>query len=77
MAVIPWEKTKKSLPLSEAKTRKAFVSYRKSFPACKKVGKAQDRWGTPWRFHALSGQHMEVLSAGPDRSFGTDDDLGW
>ncbi len=47
------------------------------FPGLQSDGTAQDRWGTPWRFHALSGQNMEVMSAGPDRIFGTDDDLGW
>ncbi len=38
-------------------------------------GKILDRWGTPWFFHALSGKNMEILSAGPDREFGTGDDL--
>lgn len=37
-------------------------------------GKLLDRWGTPWFFHALSGKSMEIISAGPDREFGTDDD---
>lgn len=37
-------------------------------------GELCDRWGTPFRFHQLSGKRMEVRSAGPDRRFGTDDD---
>ena len=37
-------------------------------------GELCDRWGTPLRFHQLSGTQMEVRSAGPDRKFGTDDD---
>ena len=37
-------------------------------------GELCDRWGTPFRFHQLSGQHMEIRSAGPDRKFLTDDD---
>lgn len=37
-------------------------------------GELCDRWGTPFRFHQLSGSQMEVRSAGPDRKFGTDDD---
>lgn len=37
-------------------------------------GELCDRWGTPFRFHQLSGTRMEVRSAGPDRRFGTADD---
>jgi hypothetical protein len=37
-------------------------------------GELCDRWGTPFRFHQLSGQHMEIRSAGPDRKFLTEDD---
>jgi hypothetical protein len=37
-------------------------------------GELCDRWGTPFRLHQLSGQHMEIRSAGPDRKFLTDDD---
>lgn len=40
-------------------------------------GELCDRWGTPFRFHALSGQQMEVRSAGPDRKFGSEDDAVW
>lgn len=40
-------------------------------------GELCDRWGTPFRFHQLSGQQMEVRSAGPDRKFATDDDALW
>lgn len=34
-----------------------------------------DQWGTPFFFHALSGQHMQVRSAGPDRQLRTADDV--
>lgn len=34
-----------------------------------------DQWDTPYRFHAVSGQQMEIRSAGPDQTFWTDDDL--
>lgn len=34
-----------------------------------------DRWGTPYFFHALSGEHMEIHSAGPDHEFHSADDL--
>lgn len=37
-------------------------------------GELCDRWGTPFRFHQLSGRQMEIRSAGPDRKFGTQDD---
>lgn len=37
-------------------------------------GELCDRWGTPFRFHQLSGTKMEVRSAGPDRKFATGDD---
>ncbi len=38
-------------------------------------GELLDRWSTPYRFHPLSGQEMEIISAGPDRELWTDDDL--
>ncbi|MFC4991347.1 hypothetical protein [Rubritalea tangerina] len=37
-------------------------------------GELLDRWGTPYRFHALSKKQMEVISAGPDKRFFTQDD---
>ena len=40
-------------------------------------GELCDRWGTPFRFHQLSGRQMEIRSAGPDRKFGTADDAAW
>jgi hypothetical protein len=40
-------------------------------------GELCDRWGTPFRFHQLSGTQMEIRSAGPDRKFATDDDAVW
>ena len=38
-------------------------------------GRLIDRWGTPYFFHQLSKDLMEIHSAGPDRRMGTDDDL--
>ncbi|MEO7341554.1 MAG: hypothetical protein ABI073_11810 [Luteolibacter sp.] len=38
-------------------------------------GRLIDRWGTPYFFHALSGDHMDIRSAGPDRVLWTKDDL--
>lgn len=37
-------------------------------------GELTDRWGTPYFFHQLSKDLMEIHSAGPDRIMGTGDD---
>ena len=49
----------------------------KGHRAVNEHGELCDRWGTPFRFHQLSGTRMEVRSAGPDRKFATDDDAVW
>lgn len=46
----------------------------KKHPAINAKGELSDRWGTPFRFHQLSGEQMEIRSAGPDRTFATEDD---
>lgn len=38
-------------------------------------GELLDPWGTPYFFHQLSGDDMEIHSAGPDKIMGTGDDL--
>lgn len=38
-------------------------------------GELIDRWGTPYFFHQLGKDQMEIRSAGPDRRMGTEDDL--
>jgi hypothetical protein len=38
-------------------------------------GELLDRWGTPYFFHQLTKDLMEIQSAGPDRQRGTDDDV--
>jgi len=38
-------------------------------------GELLDPWGTPYFFHQLSGDDMEIHSAGPDRIMWTADDL--
>ena len=38
-------------------------------------GELVDPWGTPYFFHQLSGDVMEIHSAGPDKIMGTADDL--
>lgn len=43
-------------------------------PAINAKGELCDRWGTPFFFHQLSGERMEIRSAGPDRKLWTADD---
>jgi hypothetical protein len=38
-------------------------------------GELTDRWGTPYFFHQLSKNEMEIRSAGPDHSMWTADDI--
>jgi hypothetical protein len=38
-------------------------------------GELVDPWGTPYFFHQLSGDDMEIISAGADKIMGTADDL--
>lgn len=42
--------------------------------ALNEKGELIDRWGTPYFFHQLSRDHMEIRSAGADRVMWTDDD---
>ena len=58
--------------LGDNRLRFAFI--RRGHPAINRDGELCDRWGTPFRFHQLSGEQMEIRSAGPDRKFGTADD---
>ncbi len=57
--------------------RLGFALLPKTHPAINARGELCDRWGTPFRFHQLSGEKMEVRSAGPDRKFATEDDAVW
>jgi len=38
-------------------------------------GELVDRWGTPYFFHQLSADFMEIRSAGPDKKMWTGDDV--
>jgi hypothetical protein len=58
--------------LGANKERVAFIP--PDSPAIKN-GKLIDPWGTPYWFHAQSGQEMEIHSAGPDQELFTTDDL--
>lgn len=44
-------------------------------PALNPNGELCDRWGTPFFFHALARDRMEIRSAGPDRQMWTADDV--
>jgi hypothetical protein len=43
-------------------------------PALNAKGELCDRWGSPYFFHQLSGERMEIRSAGPDKRLWTADD---
>jgi hypothetical protein len=43
-------------------------------PALNTKGELCDRWGTPYFFHQISGEKMEIRSAGPDRELWNGDD---
>lgn len=38
-------------------------------------GELLDRWGTPYWFHPISRELMEIVSAGPDKNLWTEDDV--
>jgi hypothetical protein len=38
-------------------------------------GELVDQWGTPYFFHQMSANRMDIYSAGPDKIMGTADDI--
>lgn len=44
-------------------------------PAINPEGELVDRWGVPFFFHVIAHDHIDVRSAGADRTMFTDDDL--
>ena len=44
-------------------------------PSINAKGELIDPWGTPYFFHQISGDDMEIHSAGPDKIMGTADDI--
>ncbi|HEY4988431.1 MAG TPA: hypothetical protein VII09_01415 [Opitutaceae bacterium] len=56
------------------RNRLGFAFIPADSPAINAKGELCDRWGSPFFFHQLSGQRMEVRSAGPDRKLWTADD---
>jgi len=47
----------------------------RDIPAVSPEGELLDRWGTPYEFHAISHEALELRTAGPDRALHTADDL--
>lgn len=45
-------------------------------PGINAKGELMDRWGTPYFFHCLTDDIIEIQSAGQDRLFGSADDIG-
>lgn len=54
---------------------KSLVFFPEKHASLNAQGELMDRWGTPYYFHALSGKQMEIVSPGPDKKLGNDDDL--
>jgi hypothetical protein len=52
-----------------------FAFIPKDCPAVNTKGELCDRWGKPYFFHQISGEKMEIRSAGPDKVLWTDDDV--
>ena len=44
-------------------------------PKINEAGQLLDRFGTPYHFHPLSDQVIEIRSAGPDKKLWTNDDV--
>jgi hypothetical protein len=58
----------------KGKNRLGFAFVPADCPALNAKGELCDRWGTPYFFHQISGEKMEIRSAGPDRRLWTADD---
>ena len=52
-----------------------FAFIPRGSPALDSKGRLCDRWGSPYFFHQMSGEAMEIRSAGPDRVLWTADDV--
>lgn len=56
------------------KNRLEYCFLPPNHPAINAAGQLVDRWGTPFFFHQLSSDQMQIRSAGPDRKLYTADD---
>ena len=54
---------------------KGLVYLPPDHPAIDSQGRLTDRWGSPYFFHAVAADRMEISSPGPDREPHTADDL--
>jgi hypothetical protein len=54
--------------------RLRFAFIPPNHPAINSKGELCDRWGTPFFFHSLSANFIEIRSAGPDKHLYTKDD---
>jgi hypothetical protein len=52
-----------------------LVIFPRQHPRVSPDGALLDAWGSPFHIHPVSRDHLEVRSAGPDRTLFTDDDL--
>ncbi|MEM9480120.1 MAG: hypothetical protein AAGA58_10755 [Verrucomicrobiota bacterium] len=57
------------------KNKYRMIFIEPTHPAIDANGELRDRWETPYRFHPISRDRMDILSAGEDRQFGTGDDI--
>jgi hypothetical protein len=57
------------------KNKLGFAFIPPDHPAINAKGELCDRWNTPFFFHQISGEKMEIRSAGPDRALWTADDV--
>ncbi len=51
------------------------ANFSQDAPTLNAKGELIDPWGTPYFFHQISGDHMQIISAGPDKILGTADDI--
>ncbi|HEY5228976.1 MAG TPA: hypothetical protein VIJ19_10560 [Opitutaceae bacterium] len=58
----------------KGKNKIGFAFIPPDCPALNAKGELCDRWGDPYFFHQISGERMEIRSAGPDRVLWTGDD---
>ena len=70
--------------LTELLLGKPGLSHPELSPAHSILGKDEhgdraltDRWGTAYHVHLVDRTRIEFISAGPDQTFGTPDDLAW
>ncbi len=60
-------------PAPMARNRLGYAFIPVGTPEIKAKGELCDRWETPYVFHQLSGERMEIRSTGPDRRLRTAD----